>query len=176
MKVHKEKSPKFWQSGKGKTKSEWVLRIQQQSLLKENGCIEWQQGTNKWGYGTVGVWGKSKLVHRFLMELVLCRSLEKDELVCHTCDNPPCVNINHLFIGTNLENQEDCIRKGRMRKALNGGELAGNSKLKNSDIPEIRKMLFAGILHKEIAVKFNVSRQTIGLINTKKTWIVVPHE
>lgn len=100
------------------------------------------------------------------MQILLNRLLVQDEQVLHTCDNPPCVNPNHLFIGTNQDNMNDMFAKGRNAK----GEKHGCAKLTEADVQKIRT------LHKEwwsvkyLSKKFNVTRSTIYLIIHRKIW------
>ncbi len=92
------------------TKEELISRIKVNELT---GCWEWQGGLNR-GYGTT----QGRLVHRVAWELwkgPIPRGLK----VCHDCDNPPCFNPDHLFIGTTRDNLLDAARKGRLLQKLN---------------------------------------------------------
>ncbi len=79
----------------------------------EIGCWPWKGCKNKQGYGTFGD-DEMKIVkaHRFAWELEGGR-IPDGMVVCHTCDNPPCVRISHLFLGTHQDNVDDKIGKGR---------------------------------------------------------------
>lgn len=83
-------------------------------INEETGCWEWTGATIKKGYGVIRV-GKRHLlyVHRVMLELILGRPLEAKERSLHRCDNPPCGNPEHLFVGTTADNNRDADRKGR---------------------------------------------------------------
>jgi hypothetical protein len=87
--------------------------------------------------------------------------------VLHRCDNPPCINPEHLWLGTNVDNMADRQRKGRTAHTC--GSRAGNAKLTEDDIPAI--ILMRGT-QKQIAEVFGVSRSLIGAILQRKVW---PH-
>ena len=94
-------------------------------------CWEWNQYRDKNGYGTFYFNGGSMKAHRFVYELYngqIPSGLE----VCHTCDNPPCVNPDHLVTGTHKENMIDCSKKERMGDRT--GDNNANAKLTNEDI------------------------------------------
>lgn len=74
-------------------------------------CIEWPYRRNKKGYGQVRSDGKMRLAHRVALEKRLGRKLLRDELVLHSCHNPPCINPAHLRIGTVAENNRDAVAR-----------------------------------------------------------------
>lgn len=75
-----------------------------------SGCIEWTGPRDKGGYGRMS---EGKLAHR--EAFALAKGDPSGMLVCHSCDNPSCVNPDHLWLGTGKDNQSDCVRKGRAR-------------------------------------------------------------
>lgn len=81
---------------------------------RDTGCWEWVGQINKHGYGVFSVLAKPITAHRFSYSLHHGKD-PADLLVCHTCDNPKCVNPEHLFLGTVLDNHRDMDRKGRRR-------------------------------------------------------------
>ncbi len=77
---------------------------------------EWQGSRDAMGYGRISVNGQPILTHRVAWELIN-GPIPNGLYVCHRCDNPPCVTVIHLFLGTNSENQLDSVAKGRHRSA-----------------------------------------------------------
>lgn len=84
-------------------------------------CWPWLSGTNPYGYGRFRVHPTTYLATRWLMSHLLGRALRWDgevrEFVCHRCDNPPCVNPAHLYIGDGFTNMQDCVARGRNPRA-----------------------------------------------------------
>jgi hypothetical protein len=92
-----------------------IERMRSKCITDEKGCWVWQRWKNKIGYGTMSFHGESWMIHR-LMWVLSRRAIPKGMFVCHTCDNPSCINPYHLFIGDHTTNQRDMIAKGRHAK------------------------------------------------------------
>jgi len=123
-------------------------------------CWEWVGATLNTGYGVMNVNGKIILCHR--ISYVLANGFLDDKMfVCHSCDNPKCINPAHLFTGTQLDNMRDMARKDR----------SGRAKLKVSDAAVIRDRLKRGDKLKTLAVEYGVSIDAIRLIKNNKTFV-----
>lgn len=85
----------------------------------DNGCWEWKKGKDQLGYGILYVNGKSEKAHRFSWKIHHGEIPDHDSyhgmVVCHHCDNPSCVNPDHLFLGLAKDNVQDMVAKGRNR-------------------------------------------------------------
>ncbi len=130
-----------------------------------NGCWEWTGPQDGKGYGRLNAGNKRHLAHRYSYELYL-GPIEKDYLVCHKCDNPLCVNPEHLFIGTHQDNMTDMVNKQRNTR----GQDKHNAKLTSEDVIIIRKLLAAGAYQRVIAERFGVERKCISDIKTGRNW------
>lgn len=137
------------------------------ALMSE--CIEYEGRKNEDGYGVIDINDQSFMAHRIAFFLHI--HIDPGEnLVCHSCDNPPCCNINHLFLGTKKSNCLDSVKKGRHSSKILRGETRPNSKLKEKDIPIIRFKYGMGFSLMELGEEFNVDYTTIGQIVNFKTW------
>ena len=88
--------------------------------MKMDDCIEFFGRRNPKGYGVAHAFGRTQLAHRIAW-IFSFGDIPPGLCVCHHCDNPPCINPGHLFIGTNQDNVDDCVSKGRQAKGdLNG--------------------------------------------------------
>ncbi len=125
--------------------------------IAESGCWEWMGQKNGYGYGLIWRDGKPVRAHRVMYELHAGKPLGADEVVCHRCDNPKCINPDHLFVGTRADNNADMRAKRRHKFS----EAHWNAKLTASDVAEIRN---SGELQHVLAAKFGVSQPTIGRI------------
>lgn len=101
------------------------------------GCWEWQGRRLKRGYGRIGDSKKEKLVHRLVYELCV-GDVPPGQEVCHECDNPPCCNPAHLFVGTRSVNLKDMAAKGRHNNPCPKGEKRPAPKLSDDAVRDIR--------------------------------------
>ncbi len=86
--------------------------IQTSVIQKENGCIEWTRSKDGDGYGFIRFSGVLHRTHRIAYELFV-GEIPAGMCVLHKCDNPPCINVDHLFLGTHADNNRDKFNKGR---------------------------------------------------------------
>jgi hypothetical protein len=93
------------------------------TVLTSSGCMEWQGARNQQGYGRAGINKKLWTIPRAIYTYLIGGSIPKGMFVCHSCDNPPCINPEHLWLGTRQENNADSVKKGRWPGARN---LIGN--------------------------------------------------
>ena len=87
------------------------------ALIPEHPCLEWIGAVGISGYGRIRVGGRLLRPHRVAWELER-GPIPKGKIVCHTCDNPLCCRIEHLFIGTHDDNMRDMTVKGRHRNTI----------------------------------------------------------
>jgi hypothetical protein len=132
-------------------------------------CWEWQVSTTHDGYGLFWFNGKYVLAHRFAWILAK-GAIPKNLCVLHSCDNPKCVNQNHLFLGTVRDNNLDKTAKGRAYCGDHKGEKSSTAKLTTSDVLKIRAMSAQRIHPKDIARQFGVERSTIYHIIARRSW------
>lgn len=148
--------------------------------VTESGCFLWTGKMGKNGYGYVQVNNKEIYAHR-LAWILANGEIPSRLCVCHHCDVPICVNVSHLFLGTDLDNNRDMRRKNRHRQGVARGEMNGNSKFTRSQIEEIRN-LYAGphprkkanvpgkFQQPELARMFRTTQPVISQIVRGITW------
>jgi hypothetical protein len=149
--------------------TEKIYKKFQNNINKTNYCWLWLGGTKKSNngksYGSFYIKSTSFRAHR--ISFYIYNDLNPGNLeVCHNCDNPLCVNPEHLFLVTRQENATDAFEKGRMPKGKDHTE----SKLTEEQIKEIRFMASLSMSHLMIANKFKVSRPCIHSIVNRRTW------
>lgn len=123
--------------------------------VNENGCHICNSHKKAKHFGFIKKGNGS--MHRFIYEKTFGINLPKEIVVMHICDNPACINIEHLKLGTHKENRMDCVLKNRHSK----GERHGLHKLTNKEVFEIRNSKEKTYL---LANKYKVSRRTIWAI------------
>ncbi len=138
------------------------------------GCWLWLAGTKDKGYGAFWVDDRMEGAHRVAWELT--RGPIPDELcVLHSCDNPPCVNPTHLFLGTILDNNEDMLNKGRNYVGGSGeaapcGEAHWKAVLTDAAVLEIRRARRRGDGLQAVADRFDISLSTASQAATGAHW------
>lgn len=139
-------------------------------------CWTWAGGTSDFGYGIMKApvdlgHGKLKnwVAHRLLYALLI-QDIPDGMLVLHRCDNPPCCNPRHLFLGTHKDNTQDMIQKGRSRFYDPTGKPSRNRALSPDQVREIRSRSAAGERQRALAAAFGVSQVAIHFVVSGKTY------
>jgi len=144
-------------------------------VKKTDNCWEWLGHKSFGGYGAF--WFNDRIVgaHRFSYELHN-KKIPKGAgyhgiCVLHRCDNPSCVNPEHLFLGTQKENLRDMIKKNRRKYTGMQGGKNGRAKLTQKQVEEIRKLYATGgFLQIELAKRFFVTGENIRKIVHNLRW------
>lgn len=129
-----------------------------------NGCWEWLGYRDTSGYGWIGINYRIESTHRIAYK-IWAGEIPKGLYVLHKCDNPPCFNPEHLFLGSNRDNRVDAVKKNRHAK----GEKIVFSKLTATQVLEARAML-GRLSQREIADHFLVDQSNISRIARRITW------
>lgn len=149
-------------------------------------CWVWTAGRfATTGYGAFNADGRTTSAHRFSLEMALGRRLLPDEFACHRCDNRLCCRGSHLFVGTTLENAQDMVAKGRSARgdrngcrrhpeAIARGEAAGNAKLTEAQVIEIRARRASGEQLGSLAAAFGIGKVQVSRIAHRTRWAHVP--
>lgn len=129
-----------------------------------NDCWEWQGAQHEFGYGDFVIDGKHWKAHRLSWTYAYGK-IPEGMSVLHKCDNPPCVNPKHLFLGTIADNHRDMRQKERQAR----GVTHGHAKLTEEDARIIYGV--RGILpQREIASAFGVASSVVSRIHRGKSW------
>ncbi len=137
-------------------------------------CWEWTGGCTRAGYGTISYQNRHQYAHRLVYEFTH-GAIPDGMLICHTCDNPICVNPAHLWVGTKGDNNRDMIAKGRnwlqqKPERQVRGERQGSAKLTEAAVRDIRMLASQGCSLRELATKYGVSDTTINTVVARKWW------
>jgi hypothetical protein len=142
---------------------------------KSDGCWEWTAGLNTGGYGQFKVKAGGSLVpaSRFSWTIHF-GPIPDGLLVCHHCDNRPCVRPDHLFLGTHQHNMADMVRKGR-QASMNPAHAVvlrmAVAKLTPELVVEIRKVYAAGgVSMRQLAEQYGVNKSNIVRAINRRQW------
>lgn len=137
-------------------------------------CWEWPgEKSSSGGYGLVRELGRSKRAHRISWQAFYGEAPPVGIEVCHACDNPPCCNPEHLFLGTHAENMADARMKGRSvlpPRPDNRGSRSGLSKLGDAAAYEIKSHPAGRGVGVTLARKFGISQMAVSDIRRGVTW------
>lgn len=133
--------------------------------LNPDGCWEWQGSKDSSRYGQLSVEGEMILVHRISFELHN-GPIPEGKKVLHSCDNPPCVRPDHLFLGDDIDNALDRNRKGRQAK----GERIHAAKLTAGDVIHMRSLRKSGTHLTELAKQFGVCSTHVWMVCARRLW------
>jgi len=129
----------------------------------EGNCWEWVGRLDPTGYGIIDIRQVCFTTHRF--SFAIFNGREPKKFVCHHCDNPKCVNPDHLFEGTQTDNMHDCSVKGRFGDRR--GEMNACRKLSDMAVREIRA---SSRTLKALAHQYGVSESAIFQAKSYQTW------
>lgn len=131
-------------------------------FVTESGCQIWTGAANRRGYGIIRTEKVNQYTHRAAYELINGK-IPEGKMVCHSCDNPSCINPNHLFLGDYVINMIDKINKNRHSKGIT----AAAAKLTNNDVMNIR---IDDSIQSAIAQKYGISQSAVSAIKTRRNW------
>jgi hypothetical protein len=128
-------------------------------------CIEWAGSRDVYGYGRIKIHGKAHKAHRLAYEKSY-GGIPEGLFVCHKCDNPPCVNPDHLYAGTAADNARDSRIRGRRRR----GTAHWQAKLTAEKVLQIRAARDTGETYKSIASRYGITDVQARNVATRKQW------
>lgn len=138
--------------------------------VDDNGCWVWAKSKDKDGYGVLYARENGKfskfLAHR-ISYMLHVGDIPAGYLVCHTCDNPSCINPDHLFLGTHADNHKDRNQKERQSK----GEEHGRAKLTEVDVLEMYRLHHDGVSAYRLSLMFGISSTQAWEIVNGKAWV-----
>lgn len=136
---------------------------------KGGDCWVWTAGRIKRGYGRFRMYGRRYLAHR-VAYLLSVGPIPDGMGVLHRCDNPPCCNPAHLFLGTDADNSRDMVTKGRNAY----GERSGTAKLCEADVMDMRYFHSTGMSFARLGSLYGVSERACRSAIERETWARVP--
>lgn len=152
------------------TREQWVKVFNSRFQRTDSGCLEWAGHLNKHGYGRFVFDGKQWFTHRLAYVLGV-GDIPNGLMVCHHCDNPPCGEIGHLFLGTAADNLADMRAKGRGVIPTSAvGEQHPRTSLTEDAVRGIRIAYAEGENQSAIARRLDISRTIVANICLRKTW------
>lgn len=142
-----------------------------EKVEKTDSCWIWKGKTNKQRrYGRFMMDKKPNMTAHRASYILFKGPIPKGIFVCHTCDNPICVNPEHLFLGSAKDNIRDALSKGRMKGPVGELNKGLGRKLSENDVLRIRKIKKEGYPSWKILEEYQISRALLSLIINRKLW------
>lgn len=139
------------------------------NIKSEDECWEWKGAKSHNGYGLFSIRHATVIRANRMSWIIKNGFIPNGMFVCHKCDNPPCVNPSHLFLGTHSDNMQDMISKGRRGDLT--GENHGRHKLTRNQVEEIRNLYSTGKYSQEkIASMYGVTQGCISAAVRRYRW------
>jgi hypothetical protein len=151
----------------------YIERLKAKVQIDPNtACWNWTASLRPTGYGQMRYLGATELAHRvswmlFRGPIPKAENVYGTMGILHHCDNPKCVNPEHLFIGDQSANAKDAVSKNRWGKRGCVGEAHGKAKLTEKDVRAIRKSTLSA---NALAERFEVTKSTIQHVLKRRTW------
>jgi len=141
------------------------------------GCLEWMGHRNggTMGYGSFFTGegqGRSPWPTHRVAWVIANGPIPPGMCVCHHCDNRPCVEVRHLFLGTRADNSADMVAKKRHRAVI--GEAQPTAKMTARRVVELRSMYATGLSAAKVAPLFGISKSQVLAIVNRRYWAHVP--
>lgn len=141
----------------------WVHQRFWSKVQRSEGCWTWLASKSRRGYGQFNYQGRSVQAHRLAYQFAV-GPIPEGMQVCHHCDNPPCVNPTHLFLGTNGDNVRDCVQKGR-----HGFD--PQAKITRADAETIRRRYAAGgVTQRGLGREYGITHGEVWNILSGQRW------
>lgn len=161
-----------------------------------NACHPWTARRDKDGYGQFKLNGATVRANIVALEVKLGRPITPGMKACHTCDNKPCCNMDHLYEGTTKQNARDAVERGKVATGTRHGRSTKpectargdahgsrlhperrprgtankSAKITENDVRAIRELYTRGKKQVDIAKQFNVRQTTVSMIVRRETW------
>ena len=146
-------------------------RMLSRRSIDENGCWNWTGArAGQGGYGLTNIGPRKLYVHRAAFGLWK-HPIPPGLKVLHHCDNPRCFNPDHLFVGTQTDNMQDCVKKGRTNKVRQPcGSGHANATITEDDVRTIRIRYAAGESQSKLAREYGQTQCNISKIVLFQSW------
>jgi hypothetical protein len=142
-------------------KAKLLARIEVVDGPLETDCWIWTKGRNTKGYGELW-WNRRRYLAHRASWIVHRGAIPRGGLICHHCDQPLCIRPDHLFVGTDWDNTQDMIAKGRYRN--------GYAQIRTERVLEVKRLLETGLSVAMIAYKVGVSYSIVHNIKIGVAW------
>lgn len=159
----------LWKTATKEQQIEHLRSIFNKNVIKKDGCWDWQGRCHNGGYAVMVHGSDHKQIGAHRVSWMIHKGeIPKGLFVLHKCDNKPCTNPEHLFLGTIKDNVQDMHKKGRANRLKN--EEHPNAKLTIEKVKKIKELLSIGVTMTRISKDFHISHGAISAIKNGITW------